>query len=157
MKSNQRILKRKLSPKKSLTKTDQKTRSQISGTFHFQARREEIIEEAPTLSDGTKYIKEGGEVINFGGEVMVMGDFTLEEKQELLRLVENIGAVSARRDPNNRIIRIKSERSGFTVYTSKSNLAVAIGKKIHRARKHGELVITWSRHDLPVRVSWQAT
>jgi len=152
-----RIIKRKSTPGKTLHKLDTKTRSEISGTFHLKGRRMSMTgEEAEVNEKKQRYIKEGGRVVNFGGEVAVLGNFGRNEKQELLQLVENLGQAKAKKDPQDRIIRVKSTRNGFLVYTAKSNLAVAIGKKLHRARKGGELTITWSHYDHPVRVVWLA-
>lgn len=152
-----RIIKKRSSSGKSLPKTDRKTRSEIGGTFHFKARRDSMSGEEPIGHEsGVRYRLESGRVVNFGGEVTARGEFGRDEKQELLALVENLGAAQAAKDSCDRIVRVKSTREGFVVQTSKPHLAVAIGKKLHRARKGGELTVTWSDRDLPVRVVWTA-
>ncbi|MEA3249671.1 MAG: hypothetical protein U9Q03_04950 [Patescibacteria group bacterium] len=156
-KPGKRVIRRKITPSKNVRKIDEKTRSEISGSFHFKARRDNMYADELELHEhGPKYMREGGQVVNFGGQVTAVGKFSRSEKQELLNLVENIGDLQRQRDACDRILRIKSTRSGFVVSTAKSHLAVAIGKKLHRARKGGELSITWSHHDLPVRVLWIA-
>jgi len=95
--------------------------------------------------------------VGFGGEVTVSGRFTRTEKAELIALTENLGADRRGRDSGDRILRSKSTRDGFVLQTSKGNLAVAIGRQLHRARKGGSLTIVWSRRDLPVRVIWSPT
>ncbi len=95
-----------------------------------------------------------GAVLNFGGELVIEGKFGAEEKQEILALVRNVGARAAKRDPEERIIKI-SERGGtIRVSTTENQLAVSIGKQLDRARKGGTLAITWSHEDKPVRVRW---
>jgi hypothetical protein len=151
-----RIIKRKSSPGRTIDKPSRKTRSELAGSFHLKARRESMTGEEGQAASSPRYIKEGGRVVNFGGQVVVLGQFGREEKRELLQLVENMGAAKFKKDKTDRIIRVKSSRAGFEVYTSKPNLAVAIGKKLHQARKGGELNITWSHYDQPVRVVWLA-
>lgn len=89
----------------------------------------------------------------FAGEVTLKGDFTDEERAELLRLVRNVGKRAVRRDPQDRIVRIDSTRASVKIFTSENQLAVAIGKQLHRARKGTTLTIIWSHDDKPVRVT----
>lgn len=134
-----------------------KAKKEKTGTFHHQARREVITgEEAPENVPPDRWIREKGKVVNFGGELTVIGKFGRQEKKELLQLVENIGDQRSAKNEEDRILSIKRKKDGFLVYTAKPNMAVAIGKKLHRARKGGELTITWSHFDLPVRAVWIA-
>lgn len=95
--------------------------------------------------------KARGSVV-FGGEVLLKGAYDHDEQDELLRLVRNVGKRASKRDPQDRIVRI--DRSGATVkiLTSENQLAVSIGKQLHRARKGSSLTITWSHDDKLVRV-----
>lgn len=137
--------------------SDSKDKSEIAGTFHFKARRDDMYGEELELHErGPRYIREGGKVVNFGGQITAVGRFDKEEKAELLNLVENAGEAQRKRDRCDRILRVKSTGGGFVVHTSKPHLAVNIGKKLHAARKGGELNIVWSSGDLPVRVLWIA-
>ncbi len=157
MKPGKRIIRKKTTKKKNGQMRSDKGRSQDVGTFHHRARREVMVgEDAPTHDKPNRYIKEAGKVVNFGGEIKASGCFGRTEKKELIRMVEKIGSAKEEKNSENRIISIKSTKDGFLVYTSKPQLAVAIGKKLHRARKGGELTITWSHFDLPVRVVWCA-
>lgn len=88
----------------------------------------------------------------FAGEVILKGDFTDEERAELLRLVRNVGKRAVQRDPQDRIVRIDSTRAAMKIFTSENQLAVSIGTQLHRARKGTTLTITWSHDDKPVRV-----
>ncbi|KPJ85494.1 hypothetical protein AMJ57_02835 [Parcubacteria bacterium SG8_24] len=95
-------------------------------------------------------------IVNFGGQVIVEGLRTAEDRSEISALVRNVGKRAVRRDPNDRIIRIVRRGERLTVFTTENQLAVSIGKQIDRARKGGKLVITWSSTDKPVRVRWTA-
>ncbi len=151
------VINEKVTPRKNLRKTDRKTRSEISGTFHFKARRDGMYETELELHEsGPEYIKESGKVVNFGGQLTAVGGFGRDEKKELLNLVENRGAAQRKRDRSDVILRVKTTGKGFVVYTAKPHLAVALGKKLHSARKGGELSIVRSHGDRPVRVLWIA-
>jgi len=151
------MLKRGSSTNKNVRMSDSKDRAEISGTFQMHARRENMYAKELDLHErGPKYMREGGAIIDFGGQVTAVGRFDKEEKAELLNLVKNAGEVQAKKDRCDRILRVKSTPNGFVVYTTKPHLAVALGKKLHGARKGGELSIIWSRYDQPVRVLWIA-
>lgn len=90
----------------------------------------------------------------YAGEVTLDGEFAPHEKEEILGLIRNVGKRAMKRDPEDRIVRIAEAGGAIKVFTTKNQLAVAIGKQVHDARKGGELHITWSRTDMPVRVRW---
>ncbi len=90
--------------------------------------------------------------VTFAGEVTLKGEFSPEEQAELLRLVRNVGKRATKRDPQDRIIHIDSSGTSVKIFTTENQLAVSIGKQIHRARKGTTLTITWSHDDKPVRV-----
>ena len=48
----------------------------------------------------------------------------------------------------------KENKEEITVYTTKNQLAVELGKKIAAAHKGGKLEIQWSKTDKPVEVRW---
>ena len=157
IKSGKRIINRKITATNSLAKLDRKTRREIAGTFQEQARRESMDgSEANRPESKTRFVRDGGRVVNFGGEVTVVGRFAREEKAELLNEVDNLSKAKSKKDPSDSVLQIKTNRDGFIVYTSKTNLAVAIGKHLHRSRKGGELTIVWTHYDSPVRVIWRA-
>lgn len=91
-----------------------------------------------------------------GGEsaLVIAGPLTAAERKEILALVEAEGHRETRRDAKKTIDLIEERIDGITVYVSDSHLALALGKKLHRSRKGGELTITWSHEDKPVRVHW---
>ncbi|MFH2063473.1 MAG: hypothetical protein ABIJ46_04990 [bacterium] len=152
--SGERVIQRKSKSTRASRGTDRKTKSELDGSFGRQARHEGGPKrDRPSGRVG--YLTEGGRVVNFGGEVVVAGQFGRNEKAELIALAENVGAAKSEKDPDDRILRLKSTRDGFSLQTANGNLAVAVGKHLHRARKGGSLTIVWSRHDLPVRVFWR--
>lgn len=91
----------------------------------------------------------------YAGEVVLDGEFAPAEKAEILALVRNAGKRASSRDPMDRIVRIAEAGGAVRVYTTENQLAVAIGKQVHHARKGGTLTITWSKGDKLVRVHWQ--
>lgn len=92
----------------------------------------------------------------FVGEVVFEGLKDAQEREEVLGLVRNIGKRAQRRDPEDRVISIETVGSRVRVTTSENQLAVSIGKQVHEARKGGELQVTWSAGDKPVRVVWRS-
>lgn len=92
--------------------------------------------------------------IPHSGEVVIDGTFTPAEHYDLLNLVRNVGHRAMDRDPEDRIIRIDEQDGRIHIYTSENQLAVSIGKQVDRSHKGGELEITWSKTDKPVRVVW---
>ena len=88
------------------------------------------------------------------GVVHLMGAFVGNHLEEIKNLIENIGELEEKRDILNRIERIEQKNGGITVYTSKNQLAVEIGKKVSNAHKGGKLDIQWSKEDKPVDVTW---
>lgn len=98
---------------------------------------------------------DGGKVSGFGGEVTLEG-MSDDIKSEVIGLVRNVGKRATHRDPEERIVKIVDKGKSVAVYTTENQLAVSIGKQVHRARKGGELQITWSHDDKPVRVRWTA-
>jgi len=145
---------RKSSSGRSSRRTTIKNESEIFVDSGHVARRGPKNEADSPSPPRTDYRIENVRAVNFGGEVTVVGRFSRNEKAELIALAGNLGANRHAKDPEDRILRLKSSRDGFVLQTSKGNLAVAIGKHLHRARKGGSLTIIWSRHDLPVWVIW---
>lgn len=92
--------------------------------------------------------KEGWE-----GEV-ILDNLIPKDKDEILNLVRNIGKRALKRDPQDKIIRIKDEGKRVIITTTENQLAVSIGKQVARAFKGGNLEIKWSHEDEPARVRW---
>ncbi len=92
----------------------------------------------------------------YAGEVMIEGVSDPAELKEIKNLALNAAKRAAKRDPEDRVVKVIDGPGSLDIYTSENQLAVAIGKQIHQARKGGELTITWSKTDKPVRVRWQA-
>lgn len=73
---------------------------------------------------------------------------------EIKNLIHNSADREEERDILNRVERIEEENDEMTVYTTKNQLAVELGKKINSAYKGGKLEIKWSKDDMPVEVYW---
>jgi hypothetical protein len=91
----------------------------------------------------------------FVGEVVLEGLKDSIERDEIVALIRNVGKRAMKRDPEERIISVEVVGSRVRVTTTENQLAVSIGKQVHEARKGGELHITWSASDKPVRVVWR--
>lgn len=92
----------------------------------------------------------------FAGELVIDGLKDSLLRDQVIALVRNVGKRASRRDPQARIIGItKMGPRRLRVLTSENQLAVAIGKQLHAAHKGGELTVTWSAEDKPVRVTWR--
>lgn len=88
----------------------------------------------------------------YEGQV-ILKNAALDKKEEILRLVNNIGQRAFKRDPLDRIISVKSKSEEIEILTTENQLAVSIGKQIKRAFK-GKLDIQWSHQESTVRVVW---
>lgn len=96
-----------------------------------------------------------GASVSYAGELTLEGPFDGVEKEEILHLVRNVGKRANERDPEDRIVRIREQGGRIVVLTTENQLAVSIGKQVHRARKGGTLEIVWSKTDKPARVHWK--
>jgi hypothetical protein len=92
---------------------------------------------------------------NHAGEVVLEGLGDSVERDEVIALVRHVGNRATRRDPEDRIVGITVKGSRVRVLTSENQLALSVGKQVHAARKGGELEVTWSDEDKPVRVVWR--
>lgn len=152
----ERVIRRKKRPTSSLAKTSRKDRSEISGSFHMKARRDEIAgSTAPTQKEPKKHVRGPRGIVDFGGELTIATKgLKAADRREIREMIANEGERAAGRDPANKVLRVTAVKDVLIVHTAKNNLAVAIGKKLHRARKGGKLTVTWSHHDMPVRATW---
>jgi len=107
---------------------------------------------AKGLCDACALRRKGSRDTSYVGEVVVTGGYTVMELGELVRAARNAGKRAQRRDPEDRILSIETVPGGVRIRTSENQLAVSIGKQLHRARKGAKLTITWSHDDKPVRV-----
>lgn len=88
-------------------------------------------------------------------KLLIDGAFSDAEKKEIFALIEAAGHRATKKDPKATIDLIEEKRGAITVYVSTNHLALVLGKKLHSARKGGELTITWSHDDMPVFVHWR--
>lgn len=93
--------------------------------------------------------------MNYEGEVILEGFSLPKEKQEILRLVRNVGARAVLRDPEDQIMGIEDKGGKVVIRTTENQLALSIGKQVANAFKGGELEIKYSHEDAPVRVYWR--
>lgn len=90
----------------------------------------------------------------YEGIVVLKGISSAKKKEEILRLVKNIGQRAYQRDPLDRIIKIKDKKKEVEILTTENQLAVSIGKQIKKAFK-GNLEINFSHREDIARVTWR--
>jgi hypothetical protein len=88
------------------------------------------------------------------GVLQLSGKFLRNHLTEISGIITNTAATELKRDVLNRIERLDLYPTLVTVYTSKNQLAVEIGKRVNSAYKGGKLDIKWSKKDKPVSVKW---
>lgn len=97
-----------------------------------------------------------GRATNGDGEsvLVIEGEFTAAQKKDIFALIESTGLRATRKNPKQTVDLIEEGAKSIVVFVSDNHLALALGKALHRSHKGGELTITWSHDDEPVRVHW---
>lgn len=88
--------------------------------------------------------------------VLTLTNLTPPLKKEILNLVKNVNQRALTRDIQDRVIKIEDKGAQVIIYTSENQLAVSLGKQIHRSHKGGKLVIKFSHAEDAIRVFWAA-
>ncbi|MEK7606757.1 MAG: hypothetical protein AAB444_00975 [Patescibacteria group bacterium] len=126
----------------------------IPGIFSWMKKRGIAADgrclECTWVTRGTRFVS-----MNYEGEVILEGLSSQKEKQEILKLVRNVGARASLRDPEDQIMGIEDKVNKVIVRTTENQLAISIGKQVARAFKGGDLEIKYSHEDAPVRVYWR--
>lgn len=128
--------------------------SERDGSFHLKGRREEMLDEDIIRKGGRGRPVQDVKRRLYGGAVTIQGKFSTGEKEDIVGIINKAAAGRGGAHPRGMSVEFKGQR--IVVYTTEGQLAVAIGKRIHRARKGGKLTITWSDDDKPVIVHWSA-
>jgi len=82
---------------------------------------------------------------------LILKNTPADKKEEILKLVKNVGERAFKRDPLDRIISIQNKGGDIEILTTENQLAVSIGKQIKRAFK-GDLEIKWSHQESTARI-----
>ncbi len=90
----------------------------------------------------------------FEGQLTLEGLTDDKEKAEILATARNFGKKQTKRDPEDRVIAIDDRGARVVITTTENQTAVGMGKAIAASHKGGDLVISWSKTDLPARVRW---
>ncbi len=88
------------------------------------------------------------------GYVSISGDFFVNHRDELLRLIRNEEARARAGHPLKRILDIADENGGTLVTTTDIHLARGIGEALHHAYQ-GELEYHYNEQEHLLRVAWQ--
>ena len=88
----------------------------------------------------------------FEGEVIIE-NIPKDVREEITRLIQNIGERAYARDPMDRILSLRSlGKNGLVVHTSENQLALTIGKEVIMAHKSAKKSVTLSREESVARV-----
>ncbi|HCC21772.1 TPA: hypothetical protein DEP86_00020, partial [Candidatus Uhrbacteria bacterium] len=106
VKLGSRVIVRKTSSGRNSHRVNTKNESEIFTDSGYAGRRNSGNGKGATVRTlQTDCRTEGGRVVNFGGEVTVIGKFARTEKAELISLAENLSADRYKRDSDDRILR----------------------------------------------------
>lgn len=97
-------------------------------------------------------MKEAGQ---FEG-ILTIENIPPEAREEVVRLVKNIGARAFRRDVLDRILDIDYRDGTLQIKTSENQLAIGMARQIQRAHKKSTLDIQFSKQEsvARARLSW---
>ena len=87
------------------------------------------------------------------GELRVIG-VGAEEKEEVLRLLENREGKAREKNPLERIMAVQSEGPIWKIDTTTEKLAQHLGRALKKARG-GRVTYKWSHNNKFVRVIWE--
>lgn len=87
------------------------------------------------------------------GELRVVG-VGAEEKEEVLRLLENREGKAREKNPLERIMAVQSEGPVWKIDTTTEKLAQHLGRSLKKARG-GRVTYKWSHNNKFVRVIWE--
>jgi len=92
----------------------------------------------------------------FEGEITLVG-IPAGEKEGILNRVRNMGEKAQASDPLDRILSVKETAGTVRITTSENQLALQVGKAVHKASKASSIETSFSRAESPIRVtvSWE--
>ncbi|MHB8056687.1 MAG: BCAM0308 family protein [Desulfuromonadaceae bacterium] len=90
---------------------------------------------------------------NPAGIVSLSGSYFTEHKTEIENQIHNTAEEEFIKNPLGRVMEAVYENNGVTITTTDEKLTEKIGRSVFKSHA-GELSITWSDADSPVRVSW---
>lgn len=91
---------------------------------------------------------------SYRGELVIEG-VGKGERETFLALLESVINGLVRRKPNSETSVQVGSGGKVTVQSNDANLAVSLGRRLHRSRKGGRLTVTYTDADAPVRVNWR--
>ncbi len=89
-----------------------------------------------------------------GGLIKISGKFLLDHEEDILNLIKKEGKLAKERNNNSHISDIKKDGQGILIKASDHNLAIRIGKAVHRAYK-GELELKFREGEKFAEVIWR--
>lgn len=89
-----------------------------------------------------------------GGLIKISGKFLLDHEEDILNLIKKEGKLAKERNSNSHISDIQKDGQGILIKASDHNLAIRIGKAVHRAYK-GELDLKFREGEKFAEVIWK--
>ena len=89
-----------------------------------------------------------------GGIIKISGKFLLDHEEDILNLIKKEGKLAEERNDHAHISEIQKDGQGILVKASDHNLAIRIGKAVHKAYK-GELDLKFREGEKFAEVVWK--
>lgn len=90
----------------------------------------------------------------WAGELTIRG-IAPDDRTNVLAAIHAFGKRARSRDAEERIVSIDAAKANLVIHTNQNQTVVRLGKKLDSAFKGGKLHISYSKDDLPIRVTWQ--
>ncbi|MEE8638275.1 MAG: hypothetical protein V3T21_04420 [Candidatus Margulisiibacteriota bacterium] len=103
---------------------------------------------------GVRYEQWRNPEAELGGVVKISGSFILDHEEDVLNLVKHEGKLAEQRNSHARLKKIEKTEGGILVETTDHNLALRIGKALHRAYK-GEHRFNFREGEKFAEVYWK--
>jgi hypothetical protein len=103
---------------------------------------------------GIRYEQWRNPDIEEGGTIKITGTFIVDHEADILNLIKHEGKLAVERNNNIRISKVEKTGNGILVETTSHNLAMRIGKALHRAYK-GEFQFKFREGEKFVEVDWK--
>ena len=92
--------------------------------------------------------------IEEGGIIRISGDFLLDHEEDILNLIKHESRLINERNPKARLTKIDKKDGGILAQFSDHNLAMHVGKQLHRAYK-GKHSYKFLKQEKFIEVDWR--
>jgi hypothetical protein len=103
---------------------------------------------------GVRYEQWRNPDTELGGIIKISGAFLLDHEADIVNIIRHEGKLAEERNHNARVTKIDKVDDGIVVETTDHNLAIRIGKALHRAYK-GEHSFNFREGEKFAEVYWK--